>query len=423
MYGQVIIEYVSPSGKVDAYEILNTASAVQNNPPLLVSCNLQPISIPGINSTISEYSANPQQNITCTLLDNVDNIFPQGVESYIYMNGHEYDPQPSNAVGQVSFPPPVGGWPIETLIFKTASSIYTLGDAIVQVTPYQNPLSILFGGVPTNSTVLQGDSMQIVPGVFQHISVSLANGTVLKYATSSPINVTALGNVKITASNSSYGTFSRTVTFSQIPLTLKITDSSQVYTYRSYQFILTNNGNIYNYNGPVYIGNTELVFSDGIADGFLTNNNLSVSVPGGKYLISPGFSIGLAPVDIVLPSQVYTGTIYRFYLESNKSTVPFSGSITMLQGNKTIAVPVSDGSGIISFSSADPVTLSNSPNSTGISPFAQKLVPTEISPFYFQPWFIGLVVLGMFSFILGPQIYKKTKGRSDYSGDGDYILN
>lgn len=414
LYGQVTIEYIDPLKSVGAYEVINTGNAVENKAPLFASCNLRPVTITGINaSTIPTYSVSPSQNITCTLLDTSDNTFPQGVASYILMNGQEYDPQPSNVMGQVTFPYPQGGWPVGTLVFKTASSSYSLGDAFISVTPYPNPLEITFNGIATTQTTLDGNKIQVIPNILQDIQVSYPNGTTIHYNTDQPFTVSAVGTVKITATNSSYNTFSTEINLKQIPLDL-VTNSSSIYTYRTYRFILENGGSVYDYSGPVYVGGTELMFSNGVASGFLSSTNTSSNITNGEYLVSPQFSVGLDPVDVLLPNRVYAHQIYRFYIESNNSIVPFSGYLLVKQDNITAKVPVNDGIGVLSFNSTDPAMISI--NSSTISPFQQSIDPINPTPFYMQIWFPVIVVLGVLLFLLIPRIQKRREEK-DYYGD------
>lgn len=422
LYGQVIIEYVTPSGSVGAYEIINTANTVANRAPLSVSCNLRPIVIAGINTTaIPTYSVQPMQNITCTLLDNTDNTFPEGVASYILMNGQEYDPQPSNAMGQVTFPYPQGGWPVGSLVFKTASSSYSLGDALISVVPYPNPLTVDFNGIATNQTTLQGNIVEIIPNVQQEISIHFPNGTVSTYNTSSPIKVEAVGDIKLTASSPMYSAFSELIDLTPVPLTLTTSNQTSIYTFRTYKFLLVKDNSVYNYTGIAHIGSTTLTFSNGEAVGYLNSTNTTVVIPGGGYVVSPAVSVGLDPVIIILPPTVYTHRIYSFALVSNGTAVPYTGSLQMVQNNKTTMVPVTDGQGVIGFNSTAPVTISPL-GSAAISPFMQKIDPVNASPFYFQFWFIGLVVLGIIAFVEGPGIYRRIKNQ-EYYGDAEFQLN
>lgn len=364
LYGNVIFEYVTPSGQLIGPKIIAVAnsSRLPNSQveTLTAYCSGKESNIQGTNNTIiSTYTITPLENITCLLYNENTASYVSGVALQVYANGLPSRPYETDDIGEAVIPYPQGGWPIGLMALKPASKLYNIGLAYFNVVQMPNPLRITFNGKEVNNSV-NGDEVTINPETQQNITINFGNGTSIWRDTSMPFNLNAVGIVSITATNATYSTFSAQVDFLQTQLTLASQNGTVIYPFKRYWLEVLNQGGqvATNFSSQLLINGQNIQFNDGIAERFMiTNDSLSVSSPNPSYAVTNSLLSAPLPIYVVLPQNIQMGQIYTFQVDAlNTSTpIPYTGSIYMTQDNHTQSIPVVSGTGTVSFSSADPV--------------------------------------------------------------------
>ena len=366
LYGNVIFEYVTPTGSLVGPEIFQVANATRlpnaQVQQLEAYCNGKETNVQAGNSTvISTYTITPFENITCALYSQTTASYVEGVSLHLLSDGLPSMPYETNNFGEVTIPYPAGGWNIGVMQLSPISHDYSIGTAYFNVEPLPNPAQISAAG----------DNLSINPVVNQTVSITFANGTTRTIDTSNQIYISALGKIKISVSNSSYSTLNKQVILNQTSLSLSAFNNgrelSRIYTYQIYTFELTQGSSPYPYSGQVIIGGNPVQFKDGTARTYLTSVN-DTSYISSQYLISPSMTVMPLTFYLNLPSNPKMNNVYNVEMVpeniSNDSTIPFTGSISMVSGNKTLSIPFANGIGQVTFADTDPATFSlNNSNS------------------------------------------------------------
>lgn len=366
LYGNVILEYVSPSGQLVGPQIIPVANASKlpnaQTQILTAYCNGKETNIQGNNNTIiATYSISPFTNITCSLYNQNTASYVSGVSVQVIENGVISRPYQTNLLGEVVIPYPTGGWTTGMMALRPASTQYDLGSAYFNVVPIQNPLTYS----------ISGDLLTINPVIPQNVKITYPNGSVLNSDRNSTFTISSVGNVDVVASNSSYSTFSQEIYLKQIDLKLVTIDSGKVqtigdiYPYITYTFELMQNGTLSTYTGNLIIGGKVFQFSNGVAHGYLQSYNMSFIPSSNQYYVSTDLTALPTSFYLSLPPTLSEGHIYTFSMVAQNSTqnnsdpsLHYTGNIYFTQDNKTVSVPISNGVGTVSFASTKPFTIS-----------------------------------------------------------------
>ncbi len=410
LYGDVIFEYVAPNGQLVGPEVIQVANATRlptsQVQTLTAYCNGKESNIEGSNGTIiSTYTITPYTNITCSLYNQNTAAFVSGVTlQVISAVGVPSMPYASNSFGQVVIPYPQGGWPIGMMALKPASKLYTIGAAYFNVVQMPNPLTYS----------VSGNTLTINPVIPQDITLGYPNGTKVTRNYNSSFNVTTVGDVSITGINSSYTTFSKVVDLKQTQLQFvvlnghSIQTSGNIYPYLSYKFeLLNNNSQVSSYTGTLVVGGTNLNFDNGVATGYLASYNLTFQPYSNQYYIYTGLVAVPLSFYLSLPANPATGTLYPFTLvpmnisyNLTDPLVHYSGNIYLKEGTQVIPIPISDGSGTISFSSSPAVLSFNGTSALVLAEQAIYPVDTSGRGFIYAGVGIALVVIILLAVLL-----------------------